>query len=87
MSQSETVKAFGELPAYPCEGVEDGYSGLSIREAFAMAAMQGLCANGAWLEEATEKAKSNPVVLAKTTAFIARHMADALLEEMAKEVK
>ncbi len=92
---SEKARALGGSPAYPgpvsigpsgeicrCDG-----SGLTVRQEFAKAAMQGLCANDAWLEQASEKANGNAEVLSKATAFIAIQKADALLEALVAEMK
>lgn len=56
------------------------HSGLTKREYFAGLAMQGLCANGAWLQAAIEHSTDVPGAVADA----ARDIADALLAELEK---
>ena len=68
MSNDEIITR-GEMPASPCYA---GGHGMTIRERFAMAAMQGLCANPAFGEGHT----------CNEIAHIAVCHARSLLEEL-----
>lgn len=86
----------GNEPAYPTAdpNYESKYAGagLTKREAFAMAAMQGLCSNTALYDERVMKAvvaESGRGIMtpAGVVAMLAVRQADALLAELAKDQK
>lgn len=60
-------------PAFPCNGPNAPAYGLTKREEFAKAAMQGICASELFMD-------STPAALAKEAVLLA----DALLQELAK---
>lgn len=60
--------------------IKESDGGLTKREYFAGLAMQGLCANGSWLQKATEHSTDVPGAVADA----ARDIADALLAELEK---
>ncbi len=73
------AKTLGQQPAYP-----DAYSdGLTKRQAFAMAAMQGL---PHLAEEVDELEEEQLAMVFQLRAKLCRAQADALLAELAKEV-
>lgn len=72
----KTAKELGQEPAYPASIV--GCGGLTKREAFALAAMQGIVTNQSLIDAIV---KSTP----EWVAGEAKAMADALLAELAKE--
>lgn len=85
----------GNKPAYPCEGTEyDGefcgmqtsdntgvYGGLTKREMFAMAAMQGLLAKEGWVERISSEAVTEHS-LAGNVANASIKIADELLKQL-----
>lgn len=72
---SPEAKAFGQQPAYPPTMI-DGlrYEGMTIHQRAAIAAMQGLCADGTNDDELPQIARTSVAT------------ADALCEALAKEV-
>ena len=78
------AKELGNMPAYPTPGQDCVYAsdGLTKREAFAMAAMQGLCMNQEWVENALKQSTLDAgALVAKGSVDVA----DRLIEELAKE--
>ncbi len=70
-----TAKELGQQPAYPTHSVP-AQVGLTKREAFAMHAMQGFCANASLMNKGYDE-----------LATIAVIQADVLLEQLAKEAE
>lgn len=71
-------------PAYPIkEHLTSDAAGLTKREAFAMAAMQGLCSNPNYTAVTTAAKRSTGSVLAQV-ANDANRLADALIAELSK---
>ena len=77
------MNANGEMPMYPCQPIDqygnpraEMATGLTKREAFAMAAMQGMLANAAICDDR----KGTPAQVAEWSV----QQADALLAELAK---
>jgi hypothetical protein len=67
-------------PVYPTPITPSHLDGLTKREAFAMAAMQGLCANGAWHEDGEDDWDD----LVKRITSGSVEIADALIKELNK---
>jgi ABC-type hemin transport system ATPase subunit len=84
---SPEAKKLGDKPALPVETNTIIYTGMTMRQAFAKAAMQGFAANQAYIVSAGERTKGDPVLFSKVLAQQSVFLADALLEEMAKESK
>lgn len=80
----------GEQPAFPVENdaFAEGYpAGMSIREEFAKAALQGLCANPVLFNEPNLRAivvaaGRGPMTPAAIVAMLAAQHADLLLAEL-----
>ena len=73
-------------PAYPYvrpRGPDsDVKRGLTNREDFAKAAMQGLCANSEFIKEAKVLGHENPILMGKIIASLAVHFADQLADRL-----
>ena len=79
------AKQLGDMPAYPvigAPGAKEDYPGMTIRHLFAMAAMQGYCANQQWMHNACKSSGLEADVCISIAAF---EVADAMLAEAAKE--
>lgn len=66
--------------AFPIQDSNPYAKGLTKRELFAMAAMQGLCSNHVWLQEAFEKAGPYEAVTYAARASV--EAADALISAL-----
>lgn len=76
--------AFSRAPAFsPDCGTMDGAEGLSKREEFAKAAMQGLLAGKHGFTQPSGEIRSDPAMFANAAVTAA----DALIAELNKEVK
>jgi hypothetical protein len=80
-----SAKELGNTPAYPvigAPGAKEDYPGLTKREAFAMAAAQGFCANQEWMRNAHVVSGLDVIECIAHGSF---EVADAMLTECAKE--
>lgn len=71
-----------DIPAFPLTSAADHqYCGMSLRDYFAAKAMQGMIANGDWVNRMSDRTGADP---ANCTSVAAYEVADAMLAEREK---
>lgn len=70
-------------PAFPVPGLQhdEDFNGMSLRDYFAAKAMQGMCANGDWVERMSARMSTSAT---HAVSFAAYEVADAMLTARSK---